>query len=183
MTRRPGFTLLEMLVAMTLIAFIMVAGQQVIDLAARAAAPRGDGGHMFLTHRQIADWLETALPIRSDRRDRAPLIFAGDQASLRFVTVLPQRFGVAGPNVVTLGGAPGGLLARWQPLRFDGEQQGNERLILEGVERVSFRYWDSTGGWRNAWPAGQRLPDLVELSVSGGPAQEWPPIVVAPRNR
>ncbi|WP_158045299.1 prepilin-type N-terminal cleavage/methylation domain-containing protein [Skermanella pratensis] len=183
MTRRPGFTLLEMLVAMTLIAFIMVAGQQVIALAARAAAPRGDGGHGFLVQRQIADWLETALPVRSDRRDRAPLIFSGDQGSLRFVTVLPQRFGLAGPNVVTMSGSPGGLLARWQPLRLTGEQQVGERLILEGAVQVSFRYWDNAGGWRNAWPAGQRLPDLIELSMSGGPAEGWPPIVVAPRNR
>lgn len=182
MTRRPGFTLLEMLVAMTIIAFVMVAGQQVIALAARAAAPRGDGGHAFLMHRQITDWLETALPVRSDRRDRAPLIFSGDQGSIRFVTVLPQRFGVTGPNVVGLAGSPGGLLARWQPLRLSGEQQVGERLILEGVDRVSFRYWDSAGGWRNVWPPGQRLPELIELSI-GGSAGEWPPILVAPRNR
>jgi prepilin-type N-terminal cleavage/methylation domain-containing protein len=97
-SRRPGFTLLEMLVAMTLLAFIMVAGQQPIALAARAAAPHGDGGHGFLVRRQIADWLETAMPIRSDRRERSPLIFTGEPQALRFVTILPERFGTAGPH-------------------------------------------------------------------------------------
>ena len=133
MTRRPGFTLLEMLVAMTLLAFIMVAGQQAIALAARAAAPHGDGGHSFLVRHQIADWLETSLPVRSSRRERSPLVFLGEQASIRFVTDLPERFGMAGPHIVTLAQAPGGLLATWQPLRPGGDAPVGERLLLDGV--------------------------------------------------
>jgi prepilin-type N-terminal cleavage/methylation domain-containing protein len=183
-SRRPGFTLLEMLVAMTLLAFIMVAGQQAIALAARAAAPRGDGGHAFLLRHQISDWLEESLPIRTDRRDRSPLVFAGEPAALRFVTVLPQRFGVAGPHVMTLSRASDGLLASWRPLRLSGDPPpAGERLLVEGADRVAFRYWDSAGGWRETWPAGQRLPDLIELSVDGGPAEGWQPILVTLRNR
>ena len=144
MTNRPGFTLLEMLVAMTLLAFIMVAGQQAIALAARAAAPHGDGGHSFLVRHQIADWLETSLPVRSSRRERAPLIFSGEPASIRFVTDLPERFGIGRPSCRHLTQAPGGLLASWQPLRPNGDAPVGERLMLEGVKPVAFRYWDGT---------------------------------------
>jgi prepilin-type N-terminal cleavage/methylation domain-containing protein len=185
MTRRPGFTLLEMLVAMTLLAFIMVAGQQAIALAARAAAPHGDGGHSFLVRHQIADWLETSLPVRSSRRERSPLIFLGEQASIRFVTDLPERFGMAGPHIVTLAQAPGGLLATWQPLRPGGDAPVGERLLLDGVAQVAFRYWDGSDarGWHDTWPAGPRLPAMVRMNFSGGAAQGWPPILVILRNQ
>ena len=185
MTRRPGFTLLEMLVAMTLLAVIMVAGQQAIALAARAAAPHGDGGHAFLVRHQIADWLETSLPVRSNRRERALLLFSGEPSSLRFITELPERFGTAGPHIVTLAGAPGGLRVTWQPLRLSGDAPVGERLMLEGVDRIAFRYWDGTDarGWHDTWPPGQRLPAMVQMNFGGGIAQGWPPILVALRNQ
>jgi prepilin-type N-terminal cleavage/methylation domain-containing protein len=185
MSRRPGFTLLEMLVALTLLSFMMVAGQQAIALAARAAAPHGDGGNAFLVRRQISDWLETALPVRSDRRERAPLIFAGEPQLLQFVTVLPERFGVAGPHIVTLSRSAGGLMVSWQPLRLNAERKTSERLVLEGVGQIAFRYWDNADarGWRDTWPAGQRLPGMVEISLGGGAAEGWRPILVALRNR
>ena len=185
MTRRPGFTLLEMLVAMTLLAFIMVAGQQAIALAARAAAPHGDGGHSFLVRHQIADWLETSLPVRSSRRERAPLIFSGEPTSMRFVTNLPERFGTAGPHIVVLSKAPGRLLANWQPLRLTGGSPAGERLMLEGVDQITFRYWDGTDarGWHDAWPPDQRPPAMIQMNFGGGTAQGWPPILVAPRNQ
>lgn len=185
MTRRPGFTLLEMLVAMTLLAFIMVAGQQAIALAARAAAPRGDGGHSFLVRHQIADWLETSMPVRSTRRERAPLVFAGEPSSVRFVTDLPERFGMAGPHVMTLAQAPGGLLATWQPLRPNADAPVGQRLMLEGVDRVSFRYWDGSDdrGWHDLWAPGPRLPNMIRMNFEGGAAQAWPPILVVLRNQ
>ena len=186
MSRRPGFTLLEMLVAMTLLAFIMVAGQQAIALAARAAAPRGDGGHGFLVRRQIADWLETAMPIRSDRRERAPLIFTGEPQVLRFVTFLPERFGKAGPHIVTFSRSDGGLRMSWQLLRPTADvAAAGERILLEGVSRVGFRYWDASDnlGWRDAWPVGLRMPSMVELSLDGGASAGWQPFRVVMRNR
>ncbi len=185
MTRRPGFTLLEMLVAMTLLAFIMVAGQQAIVLAARAAAPQGDGGHSFLVRHQITDWLETSLPVRSTRRERAPLVFSGEPASIRFVTDLPQRFGTAGPHIVVLAQTQGGVLMTWQPLRPGGEGPIGERLILEGVTHAAFRYWDGTdaGGWRDTWAPGPRLPTMIQMNFDGGAAEGWPPISVALRNQ
>jgi prepilin-type N-terminal cleavage/methylation domain-containing protein len=185
MSRRPGFTLLEMLVAMTLLAFIMVAGQQAIALAARAAAPRGDGGNAFLVRRQISDWLETAMPIRSDRRERSPLIFTGEPQSLRFVTVLPERFGKAGPHIVALSRSEGGLTVSWQLLRPNADSATGERLMLEGVSQVEFRYWDGSDnlGWRDTWPVGQRLPGMIEINLDGGAATGWPPFRVLLRNR
>ena len=185
MTRRPGFTLLEMLVAMTLLAFIMVAGQQAIALAARAAAPHGDGGHSFLVRHQIVDWLETMRPVRSSRRERAPMAFSGEPASIRFVTDLPERFGIAGPHVVTLTQAPGGLLASWQPLRLSGDAPVGQRIMLDGVKQVAFRYWDGTDqrGWSDTWPPGQRLPAMIQMNLDGGAAQGWPSIRVALRNQ
>jgi len=175
-----------MLVAMTLLAFIMVAGQQAIALAARAAAPHGDGGHGFLVRRQIADWLETAMPIRSDRRERSPLIFTGEPQALRFVTILPERFGTAGPHIVTLSRSDGGLRVSWQLLRPNADPAAaGDRVLLDGVDRVGFRYWDTSDnlGWRDAWPLAQRLPGMIEISLDGGVSAGWQPFRVVMRNR
>jgi len=196
-----------MLVAMTLLAFIVVAGQQAIALAARAAAPIGDDGNAFLVRHQIMDWVETSIPVRVTRRDRAALMFAGEANRLRFVTSLPERFGVAGPHLVTLSRAPGqhgGLLVTWQavrPPRNSGIGGGigggigigagstdtpvGERLMLEGVQRVGFRYWDGTAntGWLDIWPTPQRLPAMIQMIFEGGSAEGWPPMLVALRNR
>jgi len=212
---QSGFTLLEMLVAMTLLAFIVVAGQQAIALAARAAVPIGDDGNAFLVRHQIMDWVETSIPVRTSRRDRAALMFAGEPNRLRFVTSLPERFGVAGPHLVTLSRAPGqngGLLVTWQAVRpprnsgVGGSGVGGvgggigmaggigaggpdapvgERLMLEGVQGVGFRYWDGSAnaGWLDTWPAPQRLPAMIQMIFEGGSAEGWPPMMVALRNR
>jgi hypothetical protein len=175
-----------MLVAMTLLSFIMVAGQQAIALAARAAGSRGDGGHSFLVRRQISDWMETAMPIKSDRRERSPLIFIGEPQSMRFVTVLPDRFGTAGPNIVTFKRSDGGMAMSWQLLRPNADvATASERILLDGVNLVRFRYWDGSDnlGWRDTWPIGQRLPGMVELNLEGGAATGWQPMRVVLRNR
>ena len=60
-----------------------------------------------------------------------------------------------------------------------------ERLMLEGVNRVAFRYWDGTDarGWRDTWAPGPRLPAMIQMNFDGGAAEGWPPISVALRNQ
>lgn len=77
---------------------------------------------------------------------------------------------------MTLAQAPGGLLATWQPLRPGGEAPVDQRLMLEGVTRVSFRYWDGSDdrGWHDSWAPGPRLPTMIQMNFEGGVAQAWP---------
>jgi general secretion pathway protein J len=190
MIRRDGYTLLEMLVALTLVALLAVAGQQALSLAARSAAAEGDGGHSFLLRRQIGDWLNSMMPVRSVRRDRAPLVFEGQPDRLVFVTGLSERFGTPGPHRVTLTvdevDGRTGLVAAWLVLHPGGGADVGRRVLVDGVRSVRLRYWSggegsgSEGsGWFDTWPSTQRLPGLIEMTLVGGGADGWPPIRVA----
>jgi hypothetical protein len=62
------------------------------------------------------------------------------------------------------------------------------RSLVDGVGAMRIRYFGSLRdgddpGWRDAWPAPDRLPDLVtlELAFADGDPRRWPALSVAPK--
>jgi general secretion pathway protein J len=192
MKRAAGFTLLEVLAALALLALLLVGVYSGIRTASHsvrsgtAAIERIDqvrSAQQFL-RRELAQSM--AQPIgRSEHGE--PIYFEGSAREMRYVAPLPGYLGKLGPQLQRLqlvDDGHGGLrlelsLAVLPP---DGEAPqplGEPQVLLDriGAGGFSYRGIDPQGAvlpWSPAWADGRLLPQLVriELQLPGTPG--WP---------
>ena len=203
MARRDGeagFTLLELLVVMTLCALVLVIVTQGLQYAGRVrsrlhmAAERHD--EVIGVQRLIVRLIAGALPtFQSSLYSDRTLAFEGLPDAMTVVGWLPDSLGqgMAGVQRLYVSSDASGtsLFLSW---RLDLPPSSNElapaeqRLrLLSGVQRFSILYYgrDSralTASWHTTWVNETHLPDEVriELACNGGTAVLIPPIYAAP---
>jgi general secretion pathway protein J len=199
MTRRQrGFTLVEVVIALTIVAtllVIMFSGLRV----GLAAWQRGDERAQALERTRsithvITRTLGAAYPYQASgtKGERARLLFEGEPGRVAFVTAAPPFPGADSVafTAVTLAQAsvPAPGLAVTQKILpnekpFDA---GLNPLLVDGaVTDVRFRYLkESNGEWTERWDAAREkvLPLAVEVTMTvlqAGRAVEQPPLVVS----
>jgi len=184
-----GFTLLEVLVALTVLGFIVVGLAQGMrfGLLAWSAETRLSAGNADLetVDTTLRHLIEGAAP----GGDLDPAPFVGSSDRLGWITALPSA---AGPSphrrmqAILMVDAHHRLVLRWRPyfhatpLRPPAGPTDTE--LLDNVARVRIAYWRPGGDWLNAWNASD-LPTLVRLRVEfvHGDRRQWPDIVAATR--
>ncbi len=197
MRRGRGFTLLEVLLALALLAVLVA-----LLWGALAAATRGvRNGESRLTAAAdvraaqafLRRELAAALPLPWGRdHAQLPLVFEGEPQRMRFVGTLPAFLGGRGPLRLELSVDPPAAGRRALRLRFQtlasaraGAQDWGDAETLLGHLRdghFAYRGLDAEGrptAWLPRWPWPQRLPLLVRIELDGG--TDWPPLVIAPR--
>lgn len=195
----PGFSLLELLVAITLLGFLsaLIAGGVRFGLRAWERGARDAAA--IEVGRQVESLMRRQLAGLAPRTLRGPgrevvVAFWGDTQSLRFVGRMPAIAQAQGDVVITYGlednrsggnrGAGQDLVLRWQPLdatqdpALDGVQISRERL-LSGVKRVRFAYYGDRG-WQERWWARPRPPTLIKVEAEPVNPDAWvlPPLII-----
>lgn len=182
-----GFTLLEMLVSLVLIALLMVAMPQALTFARRtqsaaAALDREaaiDAAASFIEHR-LAE--ATAIYDRGDD-GRLHVIFHGDPNAISFVA--PIAFSAREAGLARLdvgisddGNSRSGLKLTWRSWRPPavGEQSAvivppQSRLIVTDATAFDLRYYGVAAGedkpdWTDTWSRPDAIPDLVEFRIT-----------------
>lgn len=197
-----GFTLLELLVAMTLLGLMLAllfgglrtgtqvwrAGDQRSDALARIEAVHG-----FL-RRQVGALYPMAEP--GDAGEAPEIAFEGEAERLRFVGMLPAHFGAGGFQTVEVAtdehDGRRDLRVAWWPYR-PGERAPEQidpdstSVLVEDVDQVEFGYFGTTDqrsppDWTDRWLERSEPPDLVRLRLSfgAGDARYWPELVIHP---
>ncbi len=186
MTRRnAGFTLVEMLVAVTVTALLLSTVYGVFAAISRAREKIETEGEAFHQARVIYDRIgrevRSAYWIRQNPKTR----FRGglDEKNLPFLefsttTATPQSGG--GIVVVRYELQPDPavdgrmtLIRRERPMFVDAFREGDGMALATTLESFNFRYFGEDG-WQETWTAPDRLPQLVEVSLTlrAGPAVE-----------
>lgn len=188
-----GFTLLEILVALTVLGFILLGlgqglrfGLTAWTMQSRTIAARDDLG---AAERLLRGLIARMEPGTAD--DPPPL--RGLPGAMQFQTSLPLaadllRFrtaeaalGVDGEHRLVLRLTPNPRAIPIGPARTVIEE-----TLLNGLDRIELAYWrpaqrNAAGAWVRNWAA-QDLPGLVRIRLifPQGDARHWPDIVAAP---
>jgi general secretion pathway protein J len=178
--RQAGFTLIEMLVAMTLLGLVFVLLFGGLRFGMRAwehGAAASDASSDIRSARNfLRNTLERACPTITDRTDDVPPLadFSGTETSI----VLHA------PAPLAAGGMPcAAMTFAVMRDRLIVTVAGNQSDLLAHVRSVSIAYLGPDGAWRSAWSNAPELPRLIRLRVTfpDGDARQWPELFVAPR--
>ncbi len=188
-----GFTLLELVVAITLMGLVLVVLYSGLRLGLngwdsgerRAEATNRLRSVEEFLRRQLAQSM-TVYQTSNDRRERF-VVFAGRSEEIEFVAPMPARLGLGGLYRMRIGMANGQLQLHWRPYLPGDPAAGEERetVLLEGVSAVEWAYFGPERDndrepprWRADWASTERRPLLARLNLTlrGEP---WPDLVVA----
>lgn len=195
--RMRGFTLLEVLLAMLLLAtglalaFAVIRSAQTVGARGEAIAARSE--RMRAVEGFLRWRLADALPIAFDAAgDARPLRFVGEPERMRFVADLPPYLGQGGPHLHELQ-VDGSGNRRRLLLDLSMVQAGKAvaatpapppEMLADRLRAVRFRYrgMDPQGGlgdWQARWPWPERMPLQVEVAIEAEDGEAWPPMVVS----
>jgi general secretion pathway protein J len=205
--RNKGFTLLEVLVAVVIMAVIMTTAFGALRLGGRsweAGIARASGNEAFravadLLRRQIAQIIPMTWPGDTETR----IALEGTSEQLRFVAPAPQQYRHAGlfeySLTVQRQGLDTNLVLSYIPFIPDGEEfqtpaSHQQVQLVEGLQRVSFDYFGNPANtgvrarsnkepprWHRRWDAdAQEFPDLIRVRMEVNEGQQpWPDLYLA----
>lgn len=182
-----GFTLIELTIAITLLALMVILLYGSFYLSERAVAKaqaRADESQSLRTFEQfLGGYIRSAYPYRASPRDAA-IYFNGDDRSIEFISSLSTSLGGRGMSRVTifseLVGNRGATLTLEEemPVRVGDKGGGggyrNSLVLAEGLRGLRFEYLDSDPQkedetWLDEWNGRQKraLPRAVRLVYRG----------------
>ncbi len=192
--RKAGFTLVELLVSMAVLALValtMAAGLRFVVKAIASTNSRREGlEELTLGLSVLRGELERAEPLMVKVGNRELVMFSGLADRLRFANVEPPY--LAGPPYlayeysVTIDRDAYRIELRRTPID-PGEpdlavvEEAEPRTILRVPQALRFSYWGrlrsrDPPAWHDEWPPGPRLPDAIRLAEGEDPG--WPDLVV-----
>jgi len=189
--RHPsGFTLIEVVIALTVLGFLFVGLAQGVrfGLAAWSAETRRTVGEddfraLDNTLRHVIEGIDPG-----DDLNPARLVATSD--SMDCITLLPYASSATPSHQMraTLKvDASHRLVLRWWPSlharRLPPQPPApTETELLRGVSRIELSFWRTGGNWVSSWQSAD-LPALVRvrLQFPRGDPRHWPDIVAAPR--
>jgi general secretion pathway protein J len=186
--RRNGFTLIEVLVALTVLGLVFVGLAQgahfgLLAWATEAHLTNGNDG--FTT---LDNTLRRMIEIADPGDDLDPATLRANSDRLDCITTLPNAAGATtGQRIraTLLVDAAHRLVLRWQPVARARSLRAppvpTETELLRGVSRIELAFWRPGGGWVRTWRSTE-LPTLVSIRLHFPPGdpRRWPDIIAAP---
>ncbi len=197
--RQTGFTLLEILIGMSLLGVMMLllfgslricvqnwdAGEDKIAQAGQAAIIQ----NFFINH------LQNLLPLQDNFSEVKQFSFQGDASHIQFVSTMPASAGRLGLQIFTIAldnpkATSGSLTVSMRPffpVTNGGTDWKTEKVvILKDVKQLIFSYYGlddqkpaEPALWQAVWLDKKETPLMVGISIGFLNGIVWPEIVVA----
>ena len=200
--RRPGkmsgFTLVEILVVMTLMSLVMLALGAAMRTIAQTEERVDQRLHRTDEMRVATGFLSSTLGRISARKSAAPTeagtslyLFEGAPRAVSWVGVMPARHGAGGRYFFRLGvelqGRDPALVIRFAPWSGSGVfpdwASSDSRALVPNATGFELEYADGSAldtTWVRQWSDPQRLPSRIRISLRT-PAGDWPYLTIAMR--
>jgi general secretion pathway protein J len=200
-----GFTLLELLIALTLMALVAGVLFGSLELSVRGwdagEAKSGRTAQMRLTGDFLRTEIGLAFPARFRKAQGQPMAFNGNESRLRFTGPLVSRVGQGGMFWLQVALEDNGrlVLQRVVPdpdaVAFPEFGDENKSVLAEGIAEIRLSYFGTPSdltdnqnpnaqqvmAWQNEWVDRRSLPLLVKLQVKPKVGDPWPDLIVQPK--
>ncbi len=202
-----GFTLLELLIAITLLALLLTAAYSGLRTGTRAwttGEKRAEQSeHMRIVSNFLRRQVSQAYPLVWTRQAKRTVWFRGGRTSMDFTAVLASRALDNGLAFLHLEFSEGkkGLqlvlsckLAHGEDLQKDFMVKGHDecrrvRVLADGLAEGSFSYWgipkastnidQQQGRWMDGWKSRDAMPRLIKITMQSRPGgTTWPQLLV-----
>lgn len=183
-----GISLLEMLVALAVMAFLAVLSVTTLEYSARSLSIAGGSSRsadIAVSRNTLRTWLERALFNASVATNKLQL--SGDKRGVTFTAVLDD--GVIWPGeaaTVELTEAADHVISAKAVGLSEGERSPvTETITLSGSGgAIKIEYFgsdpvDAYPDWHDRWATGLGLPKLLRLSISDAETI-YPPLIIEP---
>ena len=194
--RAPGFTLIEILLAISLLSLILLLLFSALFSANRswAATERRIAQNDEL--RLVAEFIQRQLaeqsPLFWAGQDDTDLLFSGARDALHFTAGLPAHRGGGGAQALTLkvsreAAGERQLALYFQPVSAEQRPFDNhdaERVVLlADTARIELAYYgreeiEGQSTWRDEWRHAELLPELIGLTVYPARGRAWPQMII-----
>ncbi len=202
-SRSRGFTLVELTIALVLMAAIAALLYGSLSLAART----WDGGEAKM--QQVADLRTTQTYLRAQISGEYPqrmkkilgfpLLFSGEREQIRYAAALPARVTEGGVYYFRLAVVRDGDRSLLVQDRFvpdvnalempDFPADAQRSILAENIAELRIAYFGRPADaadavppdWLDRWDDNQRLPMLVRIDVKPEKGPAWPTLIVEPR--
>ncbi|MHC4984319.1 MAG: type II secretion system protein GspJ [Planctomycetota bacterium] len=198
-----GFTLVELLVALTLTGLIFVALFGGLRFGARTwetgIARSEVAAQVEIAQSLLRRLLTQAILIEGDRSGEST--FDGETDQLRFTAPAPSQVGLGGVYLFELFTEASEaseenrhLVLRWRVYRKEldpesppDDEPRKRRVLLDGIETLRFEYFGDpetkeNPQWLEGWSGHDALPKLVsvKLELPADDRRRWPELIIAP---
>ncbi len=202
--KQRGFTLLELLISITLLGMILVLLFGGLRLGVRSWDASQRQVDTLNSVRSVENFLRRELslayPYVWKRGPGQRVAFLGERNKLSFVAQLPSRVGGGGLYAISVELDQREKIKRivWRHLPVSTQMQDFTALAetpemvlvaseLGGVEDIWLTYFgqeneneNAAPRWMDRWENSTRLPLLIRVQVRLSTGSEWPDFVVAP---
>jgi general secretion pathway protein J len=197
--RQSGFTLIEVVIATSLLALGLAIAFATLHNAGRATARAEASAQRAERLRAAQGFVRTQLsaalpiPFEFDGESGAATFLRVQPGKLEYVATMPGYLARGGPYLQTLEfvrGADGQQLRfQHQLLSADGALDAEREpvVLLDGIEEGSFEVrtideQSRPGRWQERWDTSAQLPPQVRVRIRfRDPRRSWPDLVVATR--
>lgn len=200
-----GFTLVELTIALVLMAAIAALLYGSLSLSART----WDGGEAKM--QQVADLRTTQTYLRSQiaaeypqrmlKIAGFPLLFSGERDEMRYAAALPPRVAEGGVYYFRLAVVRDGdrsllvqerMIPDVNALEMPEFRDADRSILAEGIAEVRIAYFGrpevvgptstvAAPTWLDRWGDTQQLPMLIRIDVKPQNGPAWPTLVIEPR--
>jgi general secretion pathway protein J len=202
MGRETGFTLLELLVSMTILSIMMTLLFNGLQLGIRTWDAVSNASHrtqdIYFAQQFIRRHLEEAQPVMLDQGNgEQQLFFSGNVNSLKFAGLMPNYLGHGGLHLINLeivDQAKGKqLIRRYELFQADGwedysDEETNSIVLLENIEDAEFAFTSvsnsrQAANWKKRWDGSKVFPHLIRLRMrpTGSVPEIWNELLVTPK--
>jgi general secretion pathway protein J len=187
--------MMEVLVAMTLLALLMTALSGSIGFVGRSWDRGWETGEKSAAFSRIEGTLrrmiERSVPVTVRAEKNPRFLFQGTATGMRLVAH-DAPSGTAGALyvqeiAVTGTGSQRQLLYRQYPFKGSSTppDKASEAQMLNGDFSIAFSYFGSPRPpappvWLESWTSNRTLPELVQVKIAAAGETPWPPIIVHP---
>ncbi len=198
--RTRGFTLIEMLLAVTLMAAILALVYGGMRATTRATL-RGEQliaatQSMRMTHGFISRQIHQMLPLHWDGEAEDAIMFEGDTDSITWIGPMPGYLGFGGPQLQRLelgSGENGRELHFRHAILSQGQADLDAQdpiVLLDEISDLQFEFLktdkeEKINSWQASWDEPGNLPLAVRLSLDfndTGTGLIWPDLVASSYN-